>query len=293
MEENDELARLLMKSGAVAYGVAEACPVEDGEWSRFEAWLDAGYHAGMEYMERYPDLRRDPRLLLPGAKSLVSVAYNYRQENPIKGVATYALGQDYHKVLRRRLHSVVREMKAIAGGEWRICIDSAPVLERYWAVKTGVGTRSEVHGNIVVEGAGSMVFLAELITTRILKEKGVNFIAKSLENSPKSTPDEFQGRAVCPTGALKEGGVIDSRRCINYLTIEHRAPLTVEERNMVGEAVFGCDICQRACRENRGPSPSVLEEFKTMPGLKEFLEGHPGDFDLNSSPLKRSAIRNS
>lgn len=275
------LCRLLEESGAAAFGAAEAGPVSDEEWARFSDWISKGYHAGMGYMENYPEIRRDPRLLLPGASTIISIAYNYRQPNPYRGVATYAIGQDYHKVLRKRLKKVVGAMKAEFGGEWRVCIDSAPILERYWAQRCGVGVRSPLHGNIVVPGVGSMVFLAEILTTLPIP---------AFTMRPEWAEPSRQGWALspCPTGALREGGTVDARRCINYLTIEHRGALSEEERAWVGEAVFGCDICLRACPANRGKAPDVLPEFRPMKGLREFLEGTPGEFDLSISPLKRA-----
>lgn len=279
MNPSDRLADLLRDAGAVAFGSAEASPVGDADWQRFEHWLANGFHAGMLYMENYPEIRRDPRLLLEGARTVVSMAFNYRQPNPFKGVATYALGQDYHKVLRKRLQSVVRVMREEFGGEWRICIDSAPILERYWAQKAGVGVRSPIHGNIVVPGVGSMVFLAEIVSTLELDlasgESGINDF-------------RFGGVAVCPTGALQPGGMIDARRCINYLTIEKRDELSREENAWLGEAIFGCDVCQRCCPENQGDCPDVLPEFRPMPFLGEALRGEFSRFDLSKSPLKRA-----
>lgn len=294
------LSDLLRREGAVAYGVAPAGPVDAEDWHRFDAWLSKGYNAGMDYMGRYLEVRRDPRLLLGyvsgvntdlrgDAKSLISVAFNYRQPNPFQGVATYALGQDYHKVLRRRLKKVVSALSAEFGGRWRICIDSAPVLERFWAVKCGVGERSGFHGNIVVPGVGSMVFLAELVTDLEVPPHSVNFMSGAVSVSPSDDAvDVRPSRSVCPTGALLEGGLLDSRRCINYLTIEHKEPLTAAERRLVGAAVFGCDVCQRVCAENRGVAPEVLPEFKPMQGLASLLEGEAGSFDLSRSPLSRS-----
>lgn len=277
MERLRRLEQLLREAGAVTFGVARAERVAEEEWSRFSAWLGKGFHAGMDYMERHADIRRDPRLLLEGAKSIVSIAYNYRQPNPYRGLATYALGRDYHKVLRRRLKPVVREMKENFGGEWRICIDSAPIFERYWALKAGIGYRSPVHGNVVVPGTGSMVFLAELITTLELPP--------SAAAAPPAQPLPQPYR--CPTGALKADGTIDCHRCINYLTIEHAAPLTPSEREMTGEAFFGCDSCQKDCPENLGPYPGVIPEFLPLEGLEEFLRGEGGRFALPESPMAR------
>ena len=281
MKESERLAALLREAGAAAFGSAPARPVEDEDWQRFQDWIEKGYHAGMEYMKNYPEIRRDPRLLLEGAETVISAAFNYRQPNPIEGVATYALGEDYHKVIRKRLKKVVKEIREEIGGEWRICIDTAPILERFWAEKCGVGKRSSVHGNIVVAGVGSMVFLAEIITTK--KIEGLSDGRAAFETEAAT------GRGVCPTGALREGGIIDSRRCINYLTIEKKEELTEEEKRLTGRTLFGCDVCQRNCIENQGDFQPILPEFRPMEGLEEFLRGERKDFDLQRSPLKRSA----
>lgn len=256
-----DLARLLEAEGAAAFGVAEATEVDAEEWARFERWLAAGWHAGMDYMERHRDIRRDPRLLLEGARSIISVAFNYRQPNPYPEYACYSLGDDYHKVIRRRLKRVVRELKERYGGDWRICVDTAPILERYWAVKAGVGRRNSLHGNVTVPGVGSMVFLAEILTTLELPLTG---------ELPATA--SASGPSPCPTGALQEGGVIDARRCINYLTIEHKGEFTAEERALLAlpgaaDRVFGCDICQLADPVNRPATastdwPAVIEELR-------------------------------
>lgn len=278
------LGALLKESGAVAFGTANAGRVPDSEWEFFSRWLEAGHHAGMTYLENFASLRRDPRILLPGARTIVSVAFNFRQPNPLKGrVATYALGRDYHVVLRKRLRAVVRAM-GLPKGTWRICVDSAPVLERYWARKAGVGFRSPIHGNIVVPGAGSMVFLAEIITTLPLPETSVNFVDGSGRDFLFS---DSHAAYPCPTGALLPDATVDSRLCINYLTIEHTLPLTPSQQRLVGNAFFGCDICQLACRENQGPSLPVLPELLPMDGLSDFIGGKESGFCLDSSPLKR------
>lgn len=261
------LKELLSEAGACAMGVARAVPVEDEYWQLFSEWLESGCHAGMHYMEKYAEVRRDPRLLLDNARSVVSVAFSYRQPNPIKGLATYALGLDYHVVLRKRLEVVVNKMQKEFGGNYRICIDSAPIPERYWAVKSGVGYRSPLHGNIVVPGVGSMVFLAEILTTLELPA-----------DNPVETP-ETQGEdyfRICPVGALLPGGGIDARKCLNYLTIENRDEPTEEQKTLLekgGWPVFGCDICIKGAPENSGNLNSQpVEELRLQPGLPEFIE---------------------
>lgn len=280
MKASQRLEELLQDSGAVAYGWTVAACVPEEEWAFFEDWIDKGFHAGMGYMENYPEIRKDPRLLLPGAKTIISVAYNYRQSNPYRGVATYALGQDYHKVLRKRLKKVTLSMKKEFGGDWRVCVDSAPILERYWAQKCGVGSRSPVHGNIIVPGVGSMVFLAEILSTLEIEPLGV-----TPQYSQTGCPEEIS--PACPTGALQPGGTVDARRCINYLTIEHKGELDGRQKQLVGDAFFGCDICQRGCPCNSGPNPPVIPEFHPLPGLESFIKTGKG-FDLSKSPMARA-----
>lgn len=296
--------QLLEQTGAVAWGVAPAEMVPADEWARFEDWLARGLHAGMDYMVRYKEIRHDPRLLLEGARSIISLAFNYRQPNPYPEIATYALGRDYHRVLRSRLKKTVSELKKELGGEWRICIDSAPILERYWAERCGIGERSPLHGNIVVPGVGSMVFLAELITTldlpptsaapqKLIPQKASGR-PKSAASQQRSDPKGQQPPHPCPTGALLPGGIIDSRRCLNYLTIEHRGEYTPEEQRLLTlpgakGKLFGCDSCQLGCDYNQTPI-EILPEFAPLPDMPRVIEAlRRGDRNSipSDSPLKR------
>lgn len=287
--------------------MAKASPVPLREWERFEAWIASGMHAGMGYMERWPEIRRDPRRLLDGARAVVSVAFNYRQYNPYPAVAAYALGEDYHKVLRRRLKTVAGALREEFGGEYRVCVDSAPILERYWATRCGVGVRSPLSGNIVVPGVGSMVFLAEIITTLALPEYrcGHSLDPKVPEDTDLCDGDTLQAvdprdYDVCPTGALQPGGVVDARRCINYLTIERQGEWSARERALMSlpgaeGRVFGCDICQLACRSNSGAACGVLPEFRPLDCLPDLIEamqsGNTDGVDFSKSPLSRGVRR--
>lgn len=254
------LDELLRREGAAAWGATPARAVDDDEWALFEKWLENGWNAGMAYMRNYPEIRRDPRLLLDGAKTIISIAYNFRQANPMKGVATFAVGEDYHKALRRRLKRVVGEMKEVFGGDWRICIDSAPILERYWARQCGVGRRNPRNGSVTVAGVGSMVFLAEILWTG---EWDMPEKAAPPEPNISGTGIETKSRAQCPTGALHDG-VVDCRRCITYLTIEHRGDLSDEERRLAGATRYGCDICQTTDPDNSGDFPPIIPELRPL-----------------------------
>ena len=256
-------------------------------------------HAGMAYMERWREIRRDPRLLLDGAGTVISIAFNYRQENPYPQIATYALGEDYHKVLRKRLKKVTAALREEYGGEYRICIDSAPILERYWARRCGVGYRSPVSGNIVVPGVGSMVFLAEIITTN--RWASWSDSADCGEAIHEASP-AISDLSPCPTKALQPGGRVDSRRCINYLTIEHKGEWDELQRALMESPgacgkIFGCDICQLACPSNSSSPRQVLPEFKPLPQLHELIETVKNrdiealqSLDISKSPLSRTGI---
>ena len=292
-----KLSLLLELSGACAFGTAPAAEVPEEEWRLFEAWLEAGMHAGMTYMERHKELRRDPRLLLEGAKTVISTAFNYRQPNPYPAIATYALGEDYHIVIRKRLKSVVRCLKEEFGGEYRICVDSAPITERYWAQKCGVGSRSPVSGTIMVPTVGSMVFLAEILTTLDIPHFNSTPYNKYESESAVSEKNGSAGVSPkCPAGALLHGGTVDARRCVNYLTIEHQGEFTPEQLKLldtpgVKGKVFGCDVCQLACPSNSSAPIPVISEFQPLTELPDYIEvlksGSPAPPGMKKSPLYR------
>lgn len=260
--EKEEIRRALLSSGAIAVGFAAATPVEEKEWFRYMRWLEEGRHASMAYMERYPEVRRDPRLLLEGAGTVISLAFSYVpsewRDNSSGVVACYAYGRDYHKVLKKRLDKCIGALRVRYGGEYRVCVDSAPILEKYWAQRAGIGFRGR-NELLIVPGSGSMVFLAEIVTTLRVE------------------PDEPCGDLcagcgkcvdVCPGNALRDGNGLDSRRCINYLTIEHKGawtdPVEVEVmRTDVGrKAIFGCELCMTVCPYNMKAPPTAIEDFR-------------------------------
>lgn len=299
MQKIEKLRVLLEEEGVCAAGIARATTVDETEWQHFLRWLSEGKHAGMHYMENHQETRKDPRRLLSGTKSIISVAFNYRQREAVKGIASYALGEDYHNVLRERLCRVVEQLSRFYGGKYRICIDSAPILERYWAVKCGIGSRSPLHGNIVVNGIGSMVFLAEILTTMEF-EAAAYGKAFLLPEKPESIAGESMMANPCPTGALCKGGIVDSGRCINYLTIEHRGNWSPEEIELMSlpgarDAVFGCDICQRTDMSNLSSEPAIIPEFRRNPHLEEFISSLREEVETGrpSKPIKGFSLRKS
>ena len=199
--------------GFFACGVAKAGPVSHDCAQAFSRWLAEKGHADMEYMARNIDKRLDPRLLMPGVKSIVSVALNYApaRRMPQGGLqfAAYALGRDYHDIMKSRLHTLAANL-GIAS--YRAFCDTAPVLERYWAQQAGVGWIGRNH-QLVVPNAGTMFFLGEL------------FLDIELDYDTPLTARCGTCRAcidACPTGALGRDGSFSSSRCLSYLTIEHR-----------------------------------------------------------------------
>ncbi len=262
----EEMRTLLTGSGAAAVGFAAAMPPDVGEIDRFSRWIARGDHAGMTYMERHATLRQSLDNVLPGTRTVVSMAFSFvpPQERPqtLPAIARYAYGRDYHKVIPGRLAEPLRRLRESYPQEsFRLCIDSAPVAERYWAVKAGIGFRG-LNGSVIVDGCGCYCFLCELLTTL------------EIESDTPSGKHCLQcGECLrrCPTGALGSTG-IDCRRCLSYLTIEHRGDWDAEgERAMATDAgrrtLFGCDICLTACPHNRNLPPSPIEEFHPSPDM--------------------------
>lgn len=263
--KKEELKTVLRNAGAVAVGFSVAEPVPVSEWELFENWLSAGHNAGMDYMHNYPEIRQDPRLLLPNAKTIISMAFSYsaiNRDESMGFIASYAFYPDYHKAIRKVLKSAVQQMyPSGCGVNWRICVDSAPILERYWARRSGIGFQGD-SGMIIVPGIGSRVFLAEIITD-----------AEFEPDEPLSKDCGHCGkcRSACPGNALSNQG-LDCRRCISYLTIEHHGGYDeIGKAVMNTEAgqntIFGCDRCVEACPWNEQNPPSSIPNFSPLSNI--------------------------
>lgn len=250
--DTDTLRRLAAEAGAVACGVAEAGPVDDEAAARYHSWIASGRHASMEYMERYDEVRRDPRLLLEGARSLIVCAFSYYTDEAVTlPVAMYARGRDYHEVVRQRLTAMATRLTEAYGGTTRVCVDTAPLRERYWAARCGVGIIG-MNNQLIVPGAGSYVCVGTVLWTQPLAP-----------TPPLEGHCGRCGRCVehCPAGALgADGAALDARRCLSYLTIEHRGELP-EGTDLHGR-LYGCDVCQRVCPWNRDVTPTSITEFR-------------------------------
>lgn len=245
-------------------GVARAGPAAGAD--RLRRWLAAGMHGEMAYMERTAELRADPRRLLPGCRSVVAVAVSYhtsRQLSSAPGppgtvwVSRYAWGRDYHRLLKKRLVRLGRWLADRAPGcRWRACVDTAPVLERGWAAAAGLGWIGK-NSCLLNRALGSELFLGVLLT--------------DLELAPDPPATAHCGRCTacldaCPTSAFPEPGVLDARRCIAYLTVEHRGEISGELAPSVGDMVAGCDICQEVCPWTERAPADLHPEFAPAAG---------------------------
>lgn len=254
-----DLRSIAADAGAVRCGAAPAGSIAEEDVAQFNKWISEGRNADMAYMERNADLRSDPRLLLEGAQTVIVCAFSYFTSKPVKlSIARYARGRDYHEVIRERLQQISDRITAQHGGNTRLCVDTAPLRERLWARRCGVGIIG-LNNQLIVPGNGSYVFLGTILWTG---------------NAEMSQPIEGHcGRcrrcvAACPAGALsKIGTALDARRCLSYLTIEHRGEFA-EGTDLCGR-LYGCDECQRVCPHNAGVSETEITDFHPSEGLMQ------------------------
>ncbi|MBI4616150.1 MAG: tRNA epoxyqueuosine(34) reductase QueG [Planctomycetes bacterium] len=225
-------------------------------------WLAAGYHAGMAWMARDPGRRIDPRVHFAGAVSVVSLAVNYHSPEPTATdsatgrISRYARGDDYHEVLKGRLEELARRVRErFPDVPARIAVDTSAILEKPLAQAAGVGWIGK-NACLLVEGKGSWFFLGEILVGAELPRD-----APALDRcgSCRRCLD------ACPTGAFAAPYVLDSNRCLSYLTIEHRGPVARELRPLFGNRVFGCDDCQDVCPWNRFARPAAIAQFRPRP----------------------------
>jgi epoxyqueuosine reductase len=295
--ETSQLVRkIATAAGFDRCGITPAVPIGRAQYLR--DWLGAGRAGSMDYMHRYFEQRIDPSLLVHQAKSVIVVALLYHQQNPetcedrsgSKGrIATYAWGDDYHDVVREKLRVLVNRLRGVLTEPFdaRVCVDTAPILERELAERAGVGwigkNTMAIHPQI-----GSYFFLGEIVTT--------------LDLAPDEPMDDHCGTCTacldaCPTNAFPVAYEMDASRCISYLTIEQRGEIAPELQRSMGNWVFGCDICQEVCPFNRKapvatePRFAVREPAPRAP-LREVLEWSMNDYrkKLKGRALKRAKL---
>jgi len=248
-------------------GIAKAEFLEE-EAPRLEAWLKRGYQGKMLYLENHFDKRLDPTLLVPGAKSVVSLIYNYYPKKDLATdgqlkLAKYAYGEDYHFVVKDRLKTLVNVIKEKIGDvNGRAFVDSAPVMERAWAQKSGLGWIGK-NSLLLNRSAGSFFFLAELIVDLELEYDGP---IKDYCGTCTACID------ACPTDAIPEPYVLDGSKCISYFTIELKEEIPTEVKGKFENWVFGCDICQDVCPWNRFATPHSEPRFDPSAELQELRD---------------------
>ncbi|MBC7391516.1 MAG: tRNA epoxyqueuosine(34) reductase QueG [Opitutaceae bacterium] len=243
-------------------GIAKADFLKE-EAPRLETWLKKSMHGKMSWMENHFDKRLDPRLLVDDAKSVITMLLNYYPENELNTeikISKYAYGKDYHDVIKTKLKTLLAELKLEIGDfNGRAFVDSAPVMDKVWAKKGGLGWIGK-NSNLLNREMGSFFFIAELIVDLELEYDG------PLEDYCGTCTRCIEA---CPTDAITEPYVVDGSKCISYLTIELKENIPLEFKGKMENWVFGCDICQDVCPWNRFSKPNNIEEFKTSSDLQD------------------------
>lgn len=276
----DEAKRL----GFLSCGISKAGFLEE-EAPRLEKWLNENRNGQMQYMENYFDKRLDPTLLVDDAKSVISLLLNYypgeTQTDTSYKISKYAYGQDYHFVIKEKLkellHSIQENIGEVGG---RAFVDSAPVLDKAWAAKSGLGWRGK-NSNLLSKQVGSFFFIAELIVDLDLE---YDFAVTDHCGSCTACLD------ACPTQAIIEPYVVDGSKCISYFTIELRDNMPNEMKGKMDDWVFGCDICQDVCPWNRFSKPHNEPLFNPHPDLLSMTKK---DWDEITEDTFRAVFKNS
>ena len=248
-----------LRLGFDVCGIAEPEAVSTEAVEKYNHWIEQGKHGVMHYLQRNCDKRFDPRALVEGCRSIIVVAMNYAPQQQIEGIASYAIGNDYHKVVKDKLYTLLNSINDIHPVNGRAFCDSAPVLERYWAVKAGIGWVGH-NRQLTIKGKGSYFFLGELLVDIELvydtptEKNYCGTCRKCIES--------------CPSGALHEKE-FDANRCLSYLTIEYRGDLPENVGKKMKNCFYGCDICLQVCPHNRFAKPNNIQEFKPSTDLQE------------------------
>ncbi len=273
----------------VGFSKAEFLEIEA---PKLEKWLANNMHGKMAYMQNHFDKRLDPRLLVDGAKTVVSLLFNYystqkQNDNTAPKISKYAYGHDYHDVLKAKLHELLNWMREHIGEiNGRAFVDSAPILERAWATKSGLGWIGK-NGNLINKGSGSFYFLSELIIDLELPVD--NKIATNHCGTCTACID------ACPTEAIVSPSIIDGSKCISYYTIELKDAIPNEAKGQLDNWMFGCDVCQDVCPWNRFAKPNNEPQFSPNTELMNFTKQEWIDLTedvfkkvFKNSPVKRT-----
>jgi epoxyqueuosine reductase len=274
-------------------GISKAGFLEE-EAPRLEPWLNQNHNGEMAWMANHFDKRLDPTKLVPGAKSVISVMLNYYPEKRLPEgeddlkISKYAYGKDYHFVMKDKLKALFQFMQEEIGEiDGRVFVDSAPVMDKAWAKKGGLGWIGK-HSNLLNRQSGSFFFIGEIICDLILEPDGP---VKDYCGTCTACLD------ACPTDAITEPYVVDGSKCISYYTIELKEAIPDEAKGKMENWVFGCDICQDVCPWNRFSKPHKTPEFNLSPDLQQFTNQDWEEITrevfqevFRKSPLKRTKI---
>ncbi|MGB9692463.1 MAG: tRNA epoxyqueuosine(34) reductase QueG [Candidatus Sumerlaeaceae bacterium] len=268
LQAKEELRKLARELGFSDVRIARA-GVPPESISRYRDWLAQSFHGQMRYMAESFPVRSDIDKFVPGARSVIVFRADYypheQPQQPIADgarVAKYAVGVDYHLILREKLTHVVDWLGGrFPGHSFRICVDSAPLLERAFAIAAGIGFLGK-NTMVITPRSGSFYFLGSVVTTAELEP-----------DPPRAGTCGTCTRCIdaCPTGAIVAPYVLDARRCISYLTIEKRSELTEDEKTQLGNWIFGCDICQDVCPYNKQPPLTPFEQFRNGRIVSEYI----------------------
>ena len=276
------------KFGFQSCGISKAEFLEE-EAPRLETWLNKGYHGEMKYMENHFDKRLNPTLLVDGAKSVISLSYNYFPKVKIDEInnfkiSKYAYGEDYHEVIKDILKVMVTELQEEIGEfGFRVFVDSAPVLEKAWARKSGLGWVGK-NANLITKKHGSFYFLAEIICDLDLE---YDLAVTDHCGSCRACID------ACPTQAIVSDRIVDGSKCISYATIELKNEIPDYFNGKMDDWMFGCDVCQDVCPWNRFSAPTLQEKFAPNFQKLNFRKNEWKELsqELFSEIFKKSAVK--
>lgn len=287
MSRTNTIKKIASELGFSFCGISRAGFLKEEE-AKLETWLKRGYQGNMGYLENHFDKRLDPTKLVPGAKSVVSLVYNYYPKKDLQSegkpkLAKYAYGQDYHFVIKEKLKTFMERIcEEIGEVDGRVFVDSAPVHERAWAAKSGLGWIGK-NSLLLNREMGSFFFLAELII--------------DLELEPDGPMKDYCGTCTacqdaCPTDAIPEPYVVDGSRCISYLTIELKDEIPSEFKGKMEGWAFGCDICQDVCPWNRFSKPNNEPQLQPQ-GWEAFEESDWQEMtrEVFQKVFKKSAVK--
>lgn len=287
----EQIKSKALELGFHKVGIAKAEALNP-EGERLREWLNRGYQASMQWMVKNVEKRIDPKEIIPNAQSVISVAINYyspvqhSQNKDEAKISRYAWGDDYHIHFTKRIQTLFECIKQLEPeSDGRYYVDTGPVMDKVWAARAGIGWQGK-HTNLITKEYGSWVFLGEIITT--------------LKLDFDAPMDDFCGSCTacidaCPTDAIREPYIVDSNRCLSYLTIEHRGDIDEKYHAQFENWVYGCDICQDVCPWNRFQQESehtefYPREFNLAPNIKELTALSQEEFSkrFKDSPIKRT-----